>query len=217
VRSGGETSCAVTGPDEIDDMTDHVVVCGLGRLGFGIVRLLKGHVPLLVIDNGVRTHYDDDPLIVGAPPVPMIRGDMTVRRTLQQARVDRARAVLVLTPNDTQNLETAMLAHEINPAVEIVTRITNSRISRRLDGVLREAFGDTLRVIDPAEHAAPYFVEAVAVAYQPQPPVTPVEAAPGDADLGAESLPLLRGTGFQPARDAGDAKRSDLPGATRTG
>jgi hypothetical protein len=32
--------------------------------------------------------------------------------------------------------------------------------------VLRDAFGDTLRVIDPAEHAAPKFVEAVGAAYE---------------------------------------------------
>ena len=190
VPIGGETVCALSGTVKIEDLANHVVVCGLGRLGFGIVRLLKGHVPLLVIDNGMRTHYDDDPIVVGAPPIPVIRGDMTVRRTLQQARIDRARAVLVLTPNDTQNLEAAMLAHEINPAVEIVTRITNSRISRRLDGVLREAFGDTLRVIDPAEHAAPYFVEAVAVAYQSPPPAAPATVTPADADLGAEPMPL---------------------------
>jgi hypothetical protein len=45
-------------------------------------------------------------------------------------------------------------------------RINNSRISRRLDNVLREVFGDTLRVIDPSEHAAPKFVEAVGAAYE---------------------------------------------------
>jgi hypothetical protein len=41
---------------------------------------------------------------------------MTVRRVLEQARVDRAVAVLVLTPSDTENLEAAMLAHEMNPS-----------------------------------------------------------------------------------------------------
>jgi Trk K+ transport system NAD-binding subunit len=79
--------------------------------------------------------------------------------------VDRAAAVLILTRSDTENLEAAMVAHELNPGVRIVMRITNSRISRRLDAVLREAFGATLRVIDPTEHAAPRFVEAITEAY----------------------------------------------------
>ena len=76
-------------------------------------------------------------------------------------------AVVLLTPNDTENLEAAMLAHELNPTARIVMRITNSRISRRLDAVLRDAFGATLRVIDPSEHAAPRFVEAVGVSSPP--------------------------------------------------
>ena len=143
----------------------HVVVCGLGRLGFGVVRLMKGHLPVVVVDNGERVHYCDDAVMTADPVVPMVRGDMTLKRVLLQARVDRAAAVLVLTRNDTENLEAAMVAHELNPSVRIVMRITNSRISRRLDAVLREAFGATLRVIDPSEYAAPRFVEAVAEAY----------------------------------------------------
>ena len=44
--------------------------------------------------------------------------------------------------------EKLVVVHELNPRTRIVMRITNSRIARRLDGVLRDAFGDTLRVID---------------------------------------------------------------------
>jgi voltage-gated potassium channel Kch len=166
----------------------HVVVCGLGRLGFAIVRALKGHVPVVVIDNAERVHYGDEPVMTADPVVPLIRGDMTLKRVLQQARVDRATAVLLLTPNDTENLEAAMVVHELNPTVRVVMRITNSRISRRLDAVLREAFGATLRVIDPSEHAAPKFVEAISAAYEaeaagapvPRPDAEPVpEAIPG--------------------------------------
>ena len=39
-------------------------------------------------------------------------------------------------------------------------------VFQRLDRVLRSVFGDTLRVIDPSEHAAPHFVNAVSEAYE---------------------------------------------------
>ena len=143
----------------------HVIVCGLGRLGFGIVRLLKGRVPMVVIDSGERLHYADEPVVTADPAVTVIRGDMRDKRVLQKARVDRAAAVLIMTPHDTQNLEAAMLVHELNAQVQMVMRINNSRISQRLDRVLRQVFGETLRVIDPSEHAAPHFVEAVSDAY----------------------------------------------------
>jgi hypothetical protein len=65
-------------------------------------------------------------------------------------RLDEARRRVFSPPTTRRNLEAAMVVHELNPALGIVMRITNSRISRRLDAVLREAFGATLRVIDPS-------------------------------------------------------------------
>ena len=80
--------------------------------------------------------------------------------------------MFVLTPDDAANLEAAMLVHELNPATRIVMRVNNSRIARRLEGVLREVLGDALRVIDPFQHAAPQFVEAVGAAYDAMTPGT---------------------------------------------
>jgi Trk K+ transport system NAD-binding subunit len=159
----GVACAAVEGLDASD--AGPVIVCGLGRLGYGVVKLLKGRVPLVVIDNAPRVYHADEPAMVEEPVVPLVRGDMTARAVLEQASVRRASAVLLLTPNDTDNLEAAMLVHEINPRVRIVMRITNSRISRRLDAALHDAFGANLRIIDPAEHAAPLFVDAIAPAY----------------------------------------------------
>ena len=160
---------------------DHVIICGLGRLGFGVVRLLKGRVPLIVVDHAENLHYADEPIMVAEPVVPVLRGDMTVKWVLQEAGIDRAAAVFVLTPNDTANLEAAMLIHDLNPAARIVMRINNSRIARRLDGVLREVLGDCLRVIDPFEHAAPQFVEAIGGAYDSLSPGTSPSLRPAES------------------------------------
>jgi Trk K+ transport system NAD-binding subunit len=84
--------------------------------------------------------------------------------------------VFVLTPDDAANLEAAMLVHELNPGARIVMRVNNSRIARRLDAVLREVIGDALQVIDPFEHAAPQFVDAIGAAYDAATPGT--SAAP---------------------------------------
>jgi Trk K+ transport system NAD-binding subunit len=164
-----------------------VVVCGLGRLGIGVVRQLKGRVPLVVVDNAERVHHADDIAMTGDHPVPLVRGDMTARRVLHEAGAHRAGAVLVLTPNDTENLEAAMLVHEMNPGARIVMRISNSRISRRLDAVLRDAFGATLRVIDPSEHAATHFIEAITEAYAAA--TAGSAAAPRPAPLAPRNVP----------------------------
>jgi voltage-gated potassium channel Kch len=155
----------------------HVIVCGLGRLGFGVVRLLKGHVPIVVVDNAEHCHYGDEPMMVAEPVVPVLRGDMTVKWVLQEAGVERASAVFVLTPDDAANLEAAMLVHELNPSARIVMRVNNSRVARRLDSVLREVVGDALRVVDPFEHAAPQFVDAIRAAYDAATPGTSASPA----------------------------------------
>jgi len=189
----------LTGAAEVDQRTasamgvdpagqaGHVIICGLGRLGFGVVRLLKAHVPLVVVDHAEHCHYADEPTMVSEPVVPVLRGDMTVKWVLQEAGIERASAVFVLTPDDAANLEAAMLAHELNPTARIVMRVNNSRIARRLDGVLREVLGDALRVIDPFEHAAPQFIEAVGAAYDAATPGTSASPLRAQATLAEQS------------------------------
>jgi Trk K+ transport system NAD-binding subunit len=147
----------------------HIIICGLGRLGFGVIEIIKGRIPAVVIDMDERPHYCEEPIMMSEPVIPILRGDMRDKTILQDAGIDRAAAILFMTPNDTYNLEAAMVAHEVNPRIKIVMRIDNSRISDRLDRVLREAFGESIRVIDPAEHSAPHFVEAIRVAYESDP------------------------------------------------
>jgi Trk K+ transport system NAD-binding subunit len=134
--------------------------------------LLKGCVPIVVVDSADHLHYADEPTMMTEPVVPVFKGDMTVKWVLQEAGVDRAAAVFILTPNDTANLEAAMLVHELNPTARILVRINNSRIAKRLNTVLREALGDCLHIIDPFEHAAPQFVQAIGTAYDALTPGT---------------------------------------------
>jgi Trk K+ transport system NAD-binding subunit len=164
-------TAAATG-DNPAKQPGHYIVCGLGRLGFGVVRLLKGCVPIVVVDSADHLHYADEPTMMTEPVVPVFKGDMTVKWVLQEAGVDRAAAVFILTPNDTANLEAAMLVHELNPTARILVRINNSRIAKRLNTVLREALGDCLHIIDPFEHAAPQFVQAIGTAYDALTPGT---------------------------------------------
>lgn len=164
--AGAAPRCVeLIGKIESTEKLPYIVVCGLGRLGFGVVRLLKGRAEIVVIDVAERLAYADDPTMVSDPVVPILRGDMTAKWVLQDANIERAHAVLILTPNDTSNLEAAMVIHELNPTARIVVRINNSRVASRLDSVLRQVLGESARVIDPFEHAAPYFVEEISAAY----------------------------------------------------
>lgn len=75
---------------------------------------------------------------------------------LHAAGVGSAHAVIAASGDDAVNLEVALLARQANPAVRVVTRLSNS--------VLHQAMADTIRpgaVLDVADLAAPSVVEAM--------------------------------------------------------
>lgn len=86
----------------------HVVVCGLGKVGFELVRLLKAQgVPIAVIEFDPQCPY------IGAlrrMSVPVINGDAGNAVVLGQASAAGARAVIAVTSSDLVNLQIALVA-----------------------------------------------------------------------------------------------------------
>jgi Trk K+ transport system NAD-binding subunit len=97
--------------------------------------------------------------------VPVIFGDATLRQTLEAARVDRARAVAVLTQDDMVNIETGIVLREMlgprvmpevnRPDVPIVLRIYD----RTLGDAVAKRFGFE-NVRSTVDLAAPWFIGA---------------------------------------------------------
>jgi len=90
---------------------DHVVICGLGRKGFQLVRdFRKAGEDVVVIecnnDNAHLTGCRD----LGARVISGSCRDMSL---LRKARVDRARHLVLITGDDGTNIETAILAHKL--------------------------------------------------------------------------------------------------------
>ena len=132
----------------------HIVVCGLGNVGFRVVEeLLKCHERVVVLE---RTR--DNPFIgtcrrLGAA---VIVADANVPEVLRQARTATAKAVVAATSNDLANLEIALLARELNPKQRVVVRLVDEALAE----TLREVVDVRLALSLPAL-AAPAFVAAL--------------------------------------------------------
>ncbi|MDT7738878.1 MAG: hypothetical protein QOK09_2247, partial [Mycobacterium sp.] len=97
--------------------------------------------------------------------VPVIFGDATLRQTLQAARVDRARAVAVLTRDDIINIETGIVLTEMLGTktatkehwtdIPLVLRVYD----RALGFAVAQRFGFE-NVRSTVEQAAPWFIGA---------------------------------------------------------
>jgi Trk K+ transport system NAD-binding subunit len=104
-----------------------ILLCGLGRVGWRVLDYLRtAGLPVVAIDD----HADpDDPRLCG---VRFVRGDFRNRTVLEEAGVQTARGVLVVTSDDLVNIYAALIVRRINPDVRIVLRMFNQTLMSRL-------------------------------------------------------------------------------------
>ena len=152
------TSCAphLGGALEARRIPDggHIVVCGLGNVGYRVVEeLLSQGENVVVIDR-----QRDNAFLATArgQGVPVIIGDATVPEVLKQARAGTARAIIAATSKELLNLEIGLLVREINPKQRVVLLLVDPQLAQ----TVREAAEIRLAVSIPSL-AAPAFVAAL--------------------------------------------------------
>ncbi|MDT5021765.1 MAG: hypothetical protein QOD34_1123 [Mycobacterium sp.] len=147
----------------VGHLRNHIVVVGLSGLAMRVVQDLTaaGHDVALI-------EQDEENRFLSAVrdlDVPVIFGDATLRQTLQAARVDRARAVAVLTRDDMINIETGIVLTEMlgkktatrehYTDIPLVLRVYD----RTLGLAVGQRFGFE-NVRSTVELAVPYFIGA---------------------------------------------------------
>ena len=147
----------------IRHLRNHIVVVGLSALGIRVVTdLTAAGYEVVVIELNEENRFLS---AVRDLDVPVIFGDATLRQTLKAARIDRARAVAVLTRDDMINIEagivmTEMLgkrtvAREHWTPIPLVLRVYDNT----LGFAVAQRFGFE-NVRSTVELAAPWFIGA---------------------------------------------------------
>jgi Trk K+ transport system NAD-binding subunit len=129
----------------------HVVVIGLGNVGYRVVEeLVRAGERVVVVERRA-----DGPFVPTCrrKGVPVVVGDATVKETLLQARAREARAVIAATKEDLVNLEIALLVAELNDKQRVVVRLGDSVLAE----TARTAAGVRMALSLP-DLAAPAFV-----------------------------------------------------------
>jgi len=126
---------------KIDNLSNHYIVCGFGRMGSHICNELKqAKVPFLVIDNNPEKTarleetgylYDD--------------GDATSDVTLRRVGVNNAKGLVAVLSSDAENVFTTLSAKSLNPNIFVVARA----IEYDTESKLLKAGAD--RVVKPYE------------------------------------------------------------------
>jgi Trk K+ transport system NAD-binding subunit len=131
----------------------HVVLCGLGTVGFRVFEELVGlHRQVFVVERDETSPFLDRARHMGAQ---VVVGDARGEGVLQALNLATARAVIVATDDDLANLEIAMDVREIRGDIPIVMRLYDQRLAQKVRHILGvEVSFSTSRL------AAPLFASA---------------------------------------------------------
>jgi Trk K+ transport system NAD-binding subunit len=132
----------------------HIILTGLGHLGFRVAQYLHGmeeEVVILELDPGVHTVASARSL-----GIPVIEEDATRESALEAAGVRRAKTIILCTQNDALNLQIALKARSLNPDIQVVIRIFDDDFAAGLE----HQFG--YKALSGTGMAAPVFAAAAA-------------------------------------------------------
>lgn len=103
---------------KIANLTDHIILCGAGRVGKHVIcRLMMEKVPFVVIDKNEETikNLMDNAVLV-------INDDAAKDEVLTEAGIHRAKGLITALPADADNVFVTLTAKELNPNIRVVAR-----------------------------------------------------------------------------------------------
>jgi voltage-gated potassium channel len=112
----------------VDEISDHYLVCGFGRVGRQVVRDLRAAgAEYVVIDRNVESLER-----AAAAGIPYIEGEAAEEQLLRQAGIDRARALIACVDSDAENVFITLTARELRPDLTIVARASGEESEQKL-------------------------------------------------------------------------------------
>lgn len=103
----------------IAKLRNHVIIVGFGRNGEqAAIELAENGVDFVVVDkrDNVIGRVRENPDLL------YIKGDATHEEVLEQARIHDARAIIVTTPQDADNVFVVLTARSMNPGLTVISR-----------------------------------------------------------------------------------------------
>ena len=111
-------------------VSDHIVVCGVGRVGYRVITELLNQGETVVAVNANESEEWLEPFRKRG--VAVLIADARQRQTLINAGVARASAIVACTSDDLTNLDVALDARDINPKIKVVLRMFDSQLADKV-------------------------------------------------------------------------------------
>lgn len=135
-------------------MNNHIVLVGLGHLGYRVAQKLHEMGKSVVIVELKATQHTV--IAARAMGIPIIEEDARNPTALDGANIKDARTIILASQDDSMNLQIALKARSLNPKIQVVIRIFDEDFAH----ALQEQFG--FIAMSATEMAAPVFAAAAA-------------------------------------------------------
>ncbi|MCP4425824.1 MAG: hypothetical protein GY803_15130 [Chloroflexi bacterium] len=133
---------------------NHIILIGLGHLGFRVMKnLTELNQDVVVIELNPNADLVATAKTLG---VPVIQEDGNRPEALINAGIEKARAIVLCTQNDSMNLQIAFRARRLSPDIRVVARIFDDDFA----WTLRQEFG--FQTMSATGMAGPTFAAAAA-------------------------------------------------------
>jgi voltage-gated potassium channel len=113
--------------EKINQLREHVIVCGYGKVGKNIVtNLTRGNIPFVVIENEPAALE-----ILNRNNLLHIYGDATYGEILDMAGISKGKVLISCLSNDADNLYVILEAKERNPKIRLILRASRPESVKR--------------------------------------------------------------------------------------
>jgi TrkA-N domain/Ion channel len=111
-------------------LKDHIILCGLGRLGYFIAEeLLQKGEKLIIIEQNEDGRYLDYFRQLGAG---IYIGDGRLSKVLDDTNVAQARALISVINDDSINLEIGLNSRSFQPGIRLILRIFDEQMAKKI-------------------------------------------------------------------------------------
>lgn len=135
-------------------MNQHIVLVGLGHLGFRVAQKLHQmgeSIVIVELNRGLHTSAAARDM-----GLTVIQADARHPGTLESANLQQARTIILASQDDAMNLQIALRARSLKPDIQVVVRIFDEDFAH----ALHDQFG--FIALSATEMAAPVFAAAAA-------------------------------------------------------
>lgn len=109
---------------EIENLQNHVIVCGFGRNGKQATETLTLHkMKFVIIERDEKRIAENN---MDEKKFLYVRGDATLDETLLSAGIRKAKALITALPEDADNVFIVLTACSLNDQIQIISRASNA-------------------------------------------------------------------------------------------